>query len=302
MAPSKPSISKVETERTMEGPYGHKSGHTESPKDNEETPNQSQVDSRAPELEAACPDSPENPNPGYSHSLEPDACQNPIKFFKTVSALEAEQPRFASNSSSVSLPLKRISQEDWSGSGVNGSSEDNKLVIPSLSTRKIRQILVASRRSNSSHQVHDNASMVLRQHGRYSQTPSVRSVDSVSGTFVSVQSCGPLIEGGGGGKSVQFDQDYSNLTLDECNSCRRRTPSGTPDQRPGHVLLPAVYIPGTVPHGHTQRGDTPNGAARAGGSPLQQLSGGGDLLHDRARIGGGRPSVHCKLHPPHGLP
>ncbi|KAJ1613078.1 sec7 and TBC domain-containing protein [Cryptosporidium canis] len=202
MAPSKPSISKAEAE---------------NPKGSEEAPSQSQVESRAPELEAACPDSPENPNPGYSHSLEPDACQNPIRFFKTVSALELEQPRFASNSSSVSLPLKRISQEDWSGSGVNGSSEDNKLVIPSLSTRKIRQILLASRRSNSGHQVHDNAGMVLRQHGRYSQTPSVRSVDSVSGTFASVQSCGPLIEGGG--KSVQFDQDYSNLTLDECNSC-----------------------------------------------------------------------------------
>ncbi|KAL7067410.1 Sec7 domain-containing protein [Cryptosporidium serpentis] len=51
-----------------------------------------------------------------------------------------------SNNSSVSLPVKRISHEDWPGSsgGLGGSTR----LIPSFSAKKIRQILLASRRSN----------------------------------------------------------------------------------------------------------------------------------------------------------
>ncbi|OII73211.1 cytohesin-like protein [Cryptosporidium ubiquitum] len=149
-----------------------------------------------------------------------DSSETPITFSKNWLTLESEQLRFASNSSSLSLPVKRISQEDWSGSGLNGNSDDNQLVIPSLTTRKIRQILMASRRLNSNQQKLEIGGTTFGYHRKHNLTSSLKSTDSISRTSVSFQSFSQSNELGTVSKNANLDQNHFNSSSDKSNNFR----------------------------------------------------------------------------------
>ncbi|KAK9172143.1 Sec7 domain protein [Cryptosporidium meleagridis] len=160
----------------------------------------------------------ENPITTFSYVPEQDSYQNYSNFSsKSFSTLEPEQIRIASNSSSASLPVVRISQ-DWSGSAINRNPDGNQPVIPSLTAKKIRQILMASRRSNSFQLKSETGGVTYNQQSKHNSAQSVKSIDTTSENSPSFKSFGVSNETKGKtSNSSHVFQNHSNLNLDEHN-------------------------------------------------------------------------------------
>ncbi|EAK89944.1 protein with sec7+ TBC domains (domain in Tre-2, BUB2p, and Cdc16p. probable Rab-GAPs) [Cryptosporidium parvum Iowa II] len=160
----------------------------------------------------------ENPITTFSYVPEQDSCQNHSNFSsKSFSTLEPEQIRFASNSSSASLPVMRISQ-DWSGSAINRSPDGNQPVIPSLTAKKIRQILMASRISNSFQLKSETGGVTSNQQSKHNSAQSIKSIDTTSENSPSFKSFGVSNETKRKtSNSSHVFQNHPNLNSDEYN-------------------------------------------------------------------------------------
>ncbi|KAH8584380.1 protein with sec7 TBC domains [Cryptosporidium sp. chipmunk genotype I] len=191
--------------------------------DNFENQNKSQSLAQArvltQESEVVDLNSSENPIFTFNYIPERDSCQNPSAFSKNLSKLEPEQLKFLSKSSSVSIPVMRISQEDWPGSVFNRSFDHNQPIIPSLTTRKIRQILMASRRSNSGQLRFETGGLASNHQSKHNPALSIKSIDSISENSTSFRSFGISNEEGGRARNnSQICQNHSNLNSDHYNN------------------------------------------------------------------------------------
>ncbi|KAF7456688.1 Sec7 domain-containing protein [Cryptosporidium felis] len=165
------------------------------------------------------------PNSSRSGPGEDAKSHLPISSFK---ALKPDYPncRVHCNGGAglASFPVERISQDDWQGLKLNGGSEDSTpMIIPSLSTRKIRRILMASRRSNGSgrKRLEGSGSSSKAHLGKCAaDTPSANSVDSASGISTSGRRQGNRPHPGGERRFVRFERENSySVVSDEHNSC-----------------------------------------------------------------------------------
>lgn len=214
-------LEETEHIRDTENLRNYSNDYSESSKSNVKNQNEgqklTQVVVTSQESEFIGSNSFESSKPTSNYNLKSKSCHNSTTFSKHFSTIESEKPRFTNDSNSMSLPVKRISQDNWSCLGFNGNSDDNQLVMPSLTTRKIRRILMASRRLNLNQHRLETGILASECKRKYNQAPPIVSIDTKSRASVSFQSFGQPNERRGTRKNLNLDRTYSNLTLGDCD-------------------------------------------------------------------------------------